>query len=122
MKFIRHLVAASAVVFAISLIGIGWGHTGLKSLVADGGRGFHDRSPGFVESLNSGQSTGVPVGAPPNGFRDHGGRDFGRDNNFSSRLVDLGQTIFTFVVIAGTIIVVDGRMKKRRLSKRIRVA
>ncbi len=112
MKFLRHLVFATAVVAAATGIGVLWGHTSLTSLVADNHGGF-DRPPASASA-----STGTSSNAQQN--FDHGPRDGG--GGMSNRIQDIGQTLVTEGLIVGGIVVVDKQLKKRRRAKRIRVA
>ncbi|MFN8052618.1 MAG: hypothetical protein U0Q22_14320 [Acidimicrobiales bacterium] len=107
MKFLRHLLAVSAIVAVVVGIGFAWKASPAASLVADG-RDGRDRP-------------GLPAGAPaPPAAVNRTGR-FDRDRverrgagGISlSNVDDLVQTMFVGVLVLGGVILVD-RARRRR--------
>lgn len=108
MKFVRHLLAATAVVAVVVALGFVWSWTGAASLIADG-RG--DRPP--------------PTGAPaPTGSS---GTEHSRDRRFDDRgsggvsltnIDDLGQTLFIEAAIVGGVVAIDLARRRRRQQRR----
>jgi hypothetical protein len=102
MKFLRHLLAVSALVALVVALGFAWKGSGAASLVADG------RADGRPPS-----ATVARAGARPDGgFDQRGGGGFSLSN-----VDDLEQTLMIEALIVTGVVAIDVARRRRRRAQ-----